>query len=963
MLRLKLLGGLSLEAHGRALDAVQKKALVLLAVIAAGTNGGISRDKLLAYFWPESDEERARNALRQRLFALRRDVHDDLLIGTTELRLNPDVITSDVSEFEAALAAGELQRAVDAYGGPFLDGVYLDDAPAFEQWVEAERGRLAQSHIRALESLASAADAAGDVIGALTWWRRLAAADPLGGRPAMGFMRALAAAGDSAAALRHARVYEATLRAQLDVAVEPAIVEFTRRLRERPQSAAPTGRALENAAESNAESSAPASRAGMLRDLAHRRPRALLALAASSVLVLGAAGVASIGSVAADAGVDAARLDPNRVAVVPFRVRGDSAGYLREGMVHLLSAALDSAGSLSAVDTRALLLRAGRAGESVSDPKSAARIAAAFGAGLFVVGDVTEVGGRVQVTAALYSAADPGKPIVRSSASDRREATFDVVDRVAAALLAGRPSAPHERLARVAAISTSSLPALKAYLAGERKMRSGRHGDAIDDFQAAISLDSTFALAYYRLSIAADWASQLPIAVPAAESAARYADRLSPRDRALVHALLAWRRNDIEEAERRYKLILTSYPDDVETWYQLGEVYFHNNPPRGRSFVEARRPFERALALEPDNKDAPVHLMRIAAWEQQWDTVAALLRRIDPKEQDVTFAAYGALARRDEAAVDRAVAALGTWDAHGIVVAAERVAVYTRRMDVAARTASLLANVPRAPEERALGFRALASLAAAGGRWREARAHVDSLRSVSPHFGLETQARLATVPFATSSPRELAALRDTLLQWRGIPARAVLGPQFGTGRYAAMEYPARLTAAAGMIAARLGDTAAVRAAASALSTDRTPGPEAWRRWRRDRSAMLRAELLRAAGRPTEAIAAMMPMHAPDDWGSRDEERLLLAEMLSQAGRFSEAVRWLGSFEHIHTESLPWAAPAHFMRAELLERLGRREEAAIDYERVVELWRDCDSELRPMLEEAQSRSARLRRLRG
>lgn len=78
-------------------------------------------------------------------------------------------------------------------------------------------------------------------------------------------------------------------------------------------------------------------------------------------------------------------------------------------------------------------------------------------------------------------------------------------------------------------------------------------------------------------------------------------------------------------------------------------------------------------------------------------------------------------------------------------------------------------------------------------------------------------------------------------------------------------------------------------------------------------------------------------------------------------RLSEAVRWLASFEQIGADDLPWAAPAHFLRGELLEQLGRPEEAAADYERVAELWRDCDRELRPILEEAQSRAARLRRL--
>jgi DNA-binding SARP family transcriptional activator len=202
MLLLKTLGGLSVEADGaRASGAAQqRKTLALLALLAASR--GMSRDKLIGYLWPEADAEHARNTLKQACHALRRDLHPELFLGAVELRLNPDVVTSDIGRLEDALDRGDLARAVVAYSGPFLDGFYLAGAAEFERWVEETRAALKRRVGEALESLATHAASVGDVHGAVQWWRRLATLDPLNSRVALGLMHALAAAGDRAGALR-----------------------------------------------------------------------------------------------------------------------------------------------------------------------------------------------------------------------------------------------------------------------------------------------------------------------------------------------------------------------------------------------------------------------------------------------------------------------------------------------------------------------------------------------------------------------------------------------------------------------------------------------------------------------------------------------------------------------------------------------------------------------------------------
>src|SRR5438477_11027349 len=106
MLRLTTFGGLALSRDGVALTgaAAQRSRLSLLAVLATAGPTGFSRDKLLLHLWPESDEERARHALKQAVYTVRHDLGiDDVIAGTASLSLNPQVISSDVRDFETAI--------------------------------------------------------------------------------------------------------------------------------------------------------------------------------------------------------------------------------------------------------------------------------------------------------------------------------------------------------------------------------------------------------------------------------------------------------------------------------------------------------------------------------------------------------------------------------------------------------------------------------------------------------------------------------------------------------------------------------------------------------------------------------------------------------------------------------------------------------------------------------------------
>jgi DNA-binding SARP family transcriptional activator len=231
MLRLETFGGINLSGTTGTPVVTQRRRLALLVLLAAAGERGISRDKLIAYLWPESPAENARHGLEQLLYGLRRQLSDELLLGTDPLRVNEAVMSSDVAEFDRAIAAGSLFDAVKLYRGPFLDGFYISDAPEFEQWCESERARLAGECGRALYRLAKEAGHEGQHTSEIDLWRRLALLEPLNERTALGLARALVSAGDQASALRHVEAYQSLVRQELSVPATAEVNAFVERIR------------------------------------------------------------------------------------------------------------------------------------------------------------------------------------------------------------------------------------------------------------------------------------------------------------------------------------------------------------------------------------------------------------------------------------------------------------------------------------------------------------------------------------------------------------------------------------------------------------------------------------------------------------------------------------------------------------------------------------------------------------
>ena len=246
MIAVQLLGGASLRSGEAPLAGppAQRHRIALLAMVVAAWPQPLSRDRAIAMLWPERDEANGRRLLNLAVHVLRAALGEDAIASTGDgLLLNPSHVHCDLHDLRAAIAAGEPDRVVQLYTGPFLDGFHLAESSEFGYWLERWRSELAHAYTGALLALADRQERAGDVHGRVGTCLRLVAADPHSGVHARALMRALDAAGDRAGAIQHANEHAARLRADLDLEPDPDVAALAEELRSAPAARAPVAAA------------------------------------------------------------------------------------------------------------------------------------------------------------------------------------------------------------------------------------------------------------------------------------------------------------------------------------------------------------------------------------------------------------------------------------------------------------------------------------------------------------------------------------------------------------------------------------------------------------------------------------------------------------------------------------------------------------------------------------------------
>lgn len=579
----------------------------------------------------------------------------------------------------------------------------------------------------------------------------------------------------------------------------------------------------------------------------------------------------------------------------------------------LLAAGRGTAAAAAArVDARAGRLLAGLAGAHVLLVPSARRDGDGYG--LDLRGEAPD-GGPPLFTASA-----------RAPAKDAIPAALDGLVATARRELKERREDLRRSPVRLAAMTTSSLPAFREYVEGvdcASRPLEGAAQTGLDrcgaHFQRALGHDPSFALAHYQLGVLlASSGGSAPELKAHVDGALRSLDRLSRRDAAVVLAWKAHLDGRDDEALATYGKVLAEQPDDRHVLYLAGDLLFHRGDYPG-----ALPYFQASLALEPDAEWPLDHLAQCLAITGRTAELRTLVARLSapgasPAGRRLAIrgltwlgepAAAVALARR---ALAEGESVEASHDLAGALVVAGQFE------EAEARVRAHLATRPGDFGEHIR----LISVLAAQGRFGEARRLASELPAKVERVLPAEQAYLRASLAAGAG--DLAGLREAAL------ASARLQPSSSGGLL--------------VLLALLGDQRLAREHAAALREDGTAARElgaieAWRRGDRGAAAAGLALLEQRDPWPTDALAPA--------W--------LLAELAADGGDPSEVVAAVARFQRT-TPRGPWRGwawtRALLLEGRALERLGRREEALAAADRLLAVLRRADPGL-PLLAEARA----------
>jgi len=341
------------------------------------------------------------------------------------------------------------------------------------------------------------------------------------------------------------------------------------------------------------------------------RRRRLLLAAAAGVLVIAASLFAVRGASGPPAGVNP-RLS---MLVLPFNnLRGDeSLDWLRNGSVNMLALNMSQWKDMTVVDherVHDLLARHGlRVGDDIG-LDMARRLARDAGVWTVVLGDFSQVGDSLHLTARVFDVATGQREDVAEVSAPASADPRPSFDQLASRLL-DISGAPGGVQADLAAATTPSLEAYQAYLSGLERLNRWELGAAQRNFQRAVAIDTTFGLAYYKLSLTRGWLVGIgdSMAQNAIDRAQLYSQQLPAHERAVITAYRFFLLGQNAAARNIYEQLLARNPSDADAWYGLGDAWYHDAKSRTDvQSTQSLRAFRRALALAPDYALAYEHV-------------------------------------------------------------------------------------------------------------------------------------------------------------------------------------------------------------------------------------------------------------------------------------------------------------------------------------------------------------------
>ncbi|MDR3575960.1 MAG: AAA family ATPase [Anaerolineaceae bacterium] len=211
-----LLGSPSILIDQRPFETLRRKNRALIFFLAAHPEP-VTRDQILALFWPDTPRPSAQQILRSMLHDLRKQFQTNtFLFEEDRLSVGPQVQV-DTTQFEAGLASpgsnpSALAATMALYRGEFLEAFTLPDTPSFDDWLVSEREVYRSMALRGYSALSRLQEAEHNFSAALDTLSHALTFDPLQEDLQRDCLRLHYLNGDRAGAVRR---YE-TLRKLLD---------------------------------------------------------------------------------------------------------------------------------------------------------------------------------------------------------------------------------------------------------------------------------------------------------------------------------------------------------------------------------------------------------------------------------------------------------------------------------------------------------------------------------------------------------------------------------------------------------------------------------------------------------------------------------------------------------------------------------------------------------------------------
>ena len=318
----------------------------------------------------------------------------------------------------------------------------------------------------------------------------------------------------------------------------------------------------------------------------------------------------------------------NTIVVFPFEVNGSTdIAYLGAGMVDLISTQLDEIPQVKSIDPNQVFNQLGDEFAISRNLDKANKLAVSMGADKFILGRITQLGETLQLNATKYNSHNGQILDKQSIKQEKNKSITQTIDVLIRQLIAQEIQASGQEMSSLAAMTSHNLESLQAYLKGEQLYRKGNYNEAYQLFKQATELDSTFALAWMRTSNAAIWNQQISGAY-AFRQWGKYRHKMPQKWQAFYEVRQQYGQWDRRRIEK-FQQLINRYGEHYAFVNGIGEALFHFNPVYGKSQLAAKPYLEKALALEPNNVEAMIHLSGIAIIEKDKKRLETFLESVD----------------------------------------------------------------------------------------------------------------------------------------------------------------------------------------------------------------------------------------------------------------------------------------------------------------------------------------------